>query len=276
MRQDRSEQNKASCCEKRCCLILHRKSLNLSFVPTRVVAEISLKRLFEGKEHQCSWTSQKWTIAHLSKWICWKQKKKKFRSTRNTTFVSCVRDPRSTVLVVATANQWQYEDEQVDNVQVKLQGSVNVLFWGQLVLPAAHQHLRVVHQELERITKQVSVKKLLLQTKPVWQVPTACRFGAETASRSPNGCDFFRVAVQHWRLKARCIHDWRGAGVCPTLGTFGNFSVPSFTQRCFLRLRLRLQRHVAPLLSVKIPNVVLVSVRGIHGYNVCVCVADTC
>lgn len=58
-----------------------------------------------------------------------------------------------TAWLVWLAKQRKDDEEQVDDVQVKLQGSVDVLLWAELVLPTTHQHLRVVHQELSNINQ---------------------------------------------------------------------------------------------------------------------------
>ena len=50
--------------------------------------------------------------------------------------------------LVALAHEGEEEDEDVDDIDVQLEGAVDVLLGGQLVLLAPHDHLGVVDQEL--------------------------------------------------------------------------------------------------------------------------------
>lgn len=53
--------------------------------------------------------------------------------------------------LITFAHQRQQEQEDVDNVNVQLKGTIDVLLWGQLNLPSTHDHLCVIDQELKQI-----------------------------------------------------------------------------------------------------------------------------
>lgn len=54
-------------------------------------------------------------------------------------------------VLVALAEEGEEDEEEVDDVNVELQSAEDVLLWGQLVLPAANDHLSVVDQELKQL-----------------------------------------------------------------------------------------------------------------------------
>ena len=51
------------------------------------------------------------------------------------------------------AEEREEYEEQVDDINVDLQGAVDVFLGVQLVFPPAHHHLRVIHQELKNSDK---------------------------------------------------------------------------------------------------------------------------
>lgn len=63
--------------------------------------------------------------------------------------------------VIARADCHEEEGEDVDDVEVELDGAGDVILLAHLVLPAAHNLLRVVRQELSTTTKYTCTIDLL-------------------------------------------------------------------------------------------------------------------
>ena len=61
-----------------------------------------------------------------------------------------------TLLLVAFSKKGENDKEEVDNVNVDLEGAVDVLLWVQLMLLTPHHHLGVIDEELENSPIQKS------------------------------------------------------------------------------------------------------------------------
>lgn len=62
----------------------------------------------------------------------------------------------ATLLLVAFSKKGENDKEQVDDVNVDLEGAVDVLLWVQLMLLTPHHHLGVIDEELENSPIQKS------------------------------------------------------------------------------------------------------------------------
>ena len=62
----------------------------------------------------------------------------------------------ATLLLVAFSKKGENDKEEVDNVNVDLEGAVDVLLWVQLMLLTPHHHLGVIDEELENSPIQKS------------------------------------------------------------------------------------------------------------------------
>lgn len=62
----------------------------------------------------------------------------------------------ATLLLVAFSKKGENDKEQVDNVDIDLEGAVDVLLWVQLMLLTPYHHLGVIDEELENSPIQKS------------------------------------------------------------------------------------------------------------------------
>lgn len=58
------------------------------------------------------------------------------------------------------------DEEEIDNIDVELQGSVHIFLGAHLVLPPTHNHLRVIDQELKYNGHQWNTLKHILSNQP--------------------------------------------------------------------------------------------------------------